>query len=236
MLTMEGIPLQRNLSDNPEAIRKRNNRAALREKRREDAFVNKYIQTKHPTIYTEVISVYKSFIDKYPGRADFTKTYYFRKWEEQNKPTVSQQPQLYVPYLPILSDLCSTTNERVEIIEEGQQPQQQEETVDQTAQQEETVDQTSQEEETVVQTIQQEENIQEPPQTAPQEETLQPESNNLFSGMSLDEMNIAAEEIVRAIQSDRDLMDIVENFDLPDSVWNNELTIPDYDLEGDLEW
>ena len=223
---MEGTPLQFGLSNNPEAIRKRNNRAALKEKRREDGFVNKYLQIKYPAIYTEAINMYKTFVDKYPGRADFTKTYYFRKWEEKNKPIVSQQSQLYVPYLPILSDLRSTTNEQVEIIEEGQQPQQQEETVDQTAQQEETV----------VQTTQQEENIQEAPQTPPQEETLQPESNNTFSGMSLDEMSIAVEEIVKALQSDSNVMDIVENFDLPDSVWNNELAIPDYVLEGDLDW
>ena len=243
---MEGTPLQFGLSNNPEAIRKRNNRAALKEKRREDGFVNKYIQIKYPAIYTEAINTYKTFVDKYPGRADFTKTYYFRKWEEKNKPIVRQQSQLYVPYLPILSDLRSTTNDQVEIIEEGQQPQQQEETVDQTVQQEETVDQTAQQEETVdqtakqeetvVQTTQQEENIQEAPQTPPQEETLQPESNNTFSGMTLDEMSIAVEEIVKALQSDSDVMDIVENFDLPDSVWNNELAIPDYVLEGDLDW
>ena len=62
------------------------------------------------------------------------------------------------------------------------------------------------------------------------------QSNDIFSGMSLNEMDIAAEEIVRALQSDRELMDIVENFDFPDGVWNNDLAVPDYVLESDMEW
>ena len=54
--------------------------------------------------------------------------------------------------------------------------------------------------------------------------------------MTLDEMSIAVEEIVKALQSDSEVMDIVKNFDLPDGVWDNELAIPDYVLEGDLDW
>ena len=223
---MEDSPLQQFLSDNPEAKRKKENRVALREKRREDAFVNKYLQIKHPAIYTEANNTYKSFAEKYPGRADLTKTYFFKKWEEQIKQTGTQkQHQLYVPFLPILSNLSNVTNERVEIVEEGQQSQ--EETVAQEA------PQTPPQE--APQTPPQEA-PQTPPQEAPQTPPQEPESNDNFSGMSLNDMDIAAEEIIRALQSDRELMDIVENFDLPQGVWDNELALPDYVLEGDLEW
>ena len=258
---MEGTPLTVGLSNNPEAIRKRNNRVALKEKRRQAGFINRYVQIKHPAIYTEAINIYQTFVDKYPGRADMTKTYYFKKWEEENKPRHIQSRQynnhsrLYVPHLPILSELPNNTNVRVEIIEEGEQQQeetvdqtvQQEETVDQTVQQEETVDQTVQQEETIDQTVQQEETVDQTTdqeetvdQTVQQEETVDQttdqESNDLCSGMTINEMSIAVEEIVKALQSDSDVMDIVENFDLPESVWNNELAIPDYILEGDLDW
>ena len=49
-------------------------------------------------------------------------------------------------------------------------------------------------------------------------------------------MSVAVDEMVRALQADQELMDLVENFDLPDHVWNNELAVPDYVLESDLEW
>ena len=201
MLTMADIPLNRNLSNNPEAVRKRNNRVALREKRRKESFVHEYVRTKYPDIYTEANSTYQTFVQKYPEKPDFTKVYYFRKWQEKNKPTDQQLSiptgqQLYIPHLPVLSrDLLNTTNDQQETLQEVQ-----------------------------------EETLQEGQQQSPQQ------NNDLFSGMSLDEMNIAAEEIVRALQSDQDLMDIVENFDLPDSVWDNELSIPDYVMETDLEW
>ena len=212
---MEGIQLQRTLSDDPEAVRKRKNRADLREKRRQDAFANKYIQIKHPNIYAKIKTTYKAFINKYPQSCDITKTYYFRKWEKQVR---QQQAQLYVPHLPILTDLHEATNARLEIAEEGLQCQEQ---IPQSPAQEETPQPPSQEE---------------TPQPPTHEETLHPQNNNLFSGMSLDDMEIAAQEIVRALESDQDLMDMVENFDPPDSVWCNELTIPDCVLEGDLEW
>ena len=234
MITMEDNPLQRYLTDNPEARRKRENRTTLREKRREDAFVNKYIQIKHPSIYTEANNMYKSFAEKYPGRADLTKTYFFKKWEGQIKSAgTQQQPQLYVPFLPILSDLSNATNPRVEIVDEGQQSQ--EETVVQEAPQTPPQEAPQTPPQEAPQTPPQEA-PQTPPQEAPQTPPQEPESNDNFSGMSLNDMNIAAEEIISAIQSDRELMDIVENFDLPQSVWDNELALPDYVLEGDLEW
>ena len=49
-------------------------------------------------------------------------------------------------------------------------------------------------------------------------------------------MEIAAEEIIRSLQSDRDLMDIIENFEFPEPLWNNDYDIPDYTLETELEW
>ena len=49
-------------------------------------------------------------------------------------------------------------------------------------------------------------------------------------------MSVAVEEIVKTLQSDRELMDIVESFDLPAGVWDNELSVPDYVLESDLDW
>ena len=224
ILMMEGIQLQRALSDDPDAVRKRKNRADLREKRRQDAFANKYIQIKHPNIYAKIKTTYKVFFDKYPQSCDITKTYYFRKWEKQVR---QQQVQLYAPHLPILADLHEATNPRLEIVEEGLQCQEQ---IPQSPAQEETPQPPAQEE------IPQPPSQEETPQPPTHEETLHPQNNNLFSGMSLDDMEIAAQEIVRALESEQDLMDMVENFDLPDSVWCNELTIPDYVLEGDLEW
>ena len=79
-----------------------------------------------------------------------------------------------------------------------------------------------------------EETAQEHPQIPSQE--TRPENNTLCSGMTLEEMALAAEEIVQTLQSDAELMDIVEKLDLPESVWNNELSIPDYVLEEELEW
>ena len=256
MVTMEGTT-PKHLCNSSEAIRKRKNRVVLKEKRREDTFVNRYVQIKYPDIYTEIIAVYKSLADNYPGRADLTKTYFFKKWQGENNQTVTQQQlplpstvsqeqqpqsstvtqqqqpqispnkqhqsQLYVPYLPIL--------ERVEIMEEGQQNQ--EETVQEPPQipsHEETVQEPPQ--------IPSQEPPQIPSQETPQipSQETRPESNDLFSGMTLEEMNIAAEEIVQSLQSDREVMDIVKNFDLPEGVWNNELSIPDYVLEEELEW
>ena len=89
------------------------------------------------------------------------------------------------------------------------------------------------------QTKQSPEEVVQPQQTeeiAQDQSREETQSNDIFSGMSLNEMDIAAEEIVRALQSDRELMDIVENFDFPDGVWNNDLAVPDYVLESDMEW
>ena len=144
--------------------------------------------------------------------------------------------KLYVPYLPILSNIRENTHDQTEIIQEGQQtiPQQSQERTQQVL---EETEQLLEETQQFLKEIQQTE-----------EETLQnnndlPELNNLeigaeqiISGMSLSDMEISVQEIVKALQNDHELMDIVEKFDLPNSVWDNELAISDYILEDDLEW
>ena len=59
---------------------------------------------------------------------------------------------------------------------------------------------------------------------------------DLTAGLTLNEMAMAVEDLTKALQSDAELMDIIESFDLPDSVWDNELTIPNYIDEGELFW
>ena len=84
MVTMEGTT-PKHLCNSSEAIRKRKNRVVLKEKRREDTFVNRYVQIKYPDIYTEIIAVYKSLADNYPGRADLTKTFFFQEMARGNQ-------------------------------------------------------------------------------------------------------------------------------------------------------
>ena len=207
------------LNNASQKTRKRNNKNLLKEKRREDKFVSRYIQIKYPDIHNEAISSYKSLVDKYPGRADITKTYFFKKWESKNQ---RKEPQMYVPYLPILRELPETT--RAEIVEEGQQQeeigeegQQQEEIGEEGQQQEEIVEEGQQQEEIgeegQQQEIVEEGQQQESPQTPPQED--------FCSTMTIDQMSIAVEEIVKTLQSDREVMDIVESFDLPPGVFTN---------------
>ena len=347
------------LSNNSEAIRKRNNRRDLKERRRKHTFVNNYVETKYPHIYVEISGLYENLADKYPGRADLSKTYFFKKWQRETKqPVNQQQPQasivnqqpqasivnqqqpqastvnqqqpqastvnqqqpqasivnqqqpqasivnqqrqastvnqqqpqtsivnqqpqasivnqqqpqtsivnqqpqasivnqqqpqasivnqqpqassvnqqqpkvpigtqqqtqishsnqqhipLYVPFLPVL--------DRMENIEEGQGPPKIPR-----------IEETAQEPPKIPRL---EETAQEPPQIPHVEET-RPENNTLCSGITLEEMFVAAEEIVQTLQRETELMDIVEKLDLPESVWNNELSMPDYVLEEDLEW
>ena len=319
------------LSNNSEAIRKRNNRRDLKERRRKHTFVNNYVETKYPHIYVEISGLYENLADKYPGRADLSKTYFFKKWRRETKqPVNQQQPQasivnqqpqasivnqqqpqastvnqqqpqastvnqqqpqasivnqqqpqasivnqqpqasivnqqqpqtsivnqqpqasivnhqqpqassvnqqqpkvpigtqqqtqishsnqqhipLYVPFLPVL--------DRMENIEEGQGPPKIPR-----------IEETAQEPPKIPRL---EETAQEPPQIPHVEET-RPENNTLCSGITLEEMFVAAEEIVQTLQRETELMDIVEKLDLPESVWNNELSMPDYVLEEDLEW
>ena len=247
------------LNNTSEAVRKRNIKKTLKEKRKEEKFLSRYIEIKHPDIHKEANNLYKSLVDKYPGRADITKTYFFKKWESKNQ---RKEPQLYVPFLPVLSELPETTcvetdeegqqqeeideegQQQEEIDEEGQQQEeideegQQQEEIDEEGQQQEEIDEEGQQQEEIDEEGQQQEEIdeegqqQESPQTPPQEGILE----DFGPTMTINEMNIAVEEIIKALRSDSEVMDIVENFDLPAGVWDNELSIPDYILEDDLEW
>ena len=224
---MATIPKISKLSNDSQAVRKRINWKNLKEKRRVDSFVCKYIQLKHPDIYAQIKDVYKAFVDRYPSRCDFTKTYFFKKREKQ----INMQPsKLYMPHLPILMMINQASESpRKEIPAEStsETPPREEipaESTSETPPREEIPAESTSE-------------------TPPREEILaenmcetSPPVENLCSGMSLNDMSIAAEEIIRSIQSDRDLMDIVENFDLPAGVWRNDLVLPDYVLESDMDW
>ena len=161
--------------------------------------------------------------------------------------SAKNQYTLYVPHLPILTSINGISDKEVavETIQEGEQTRRSPENVQQILNEtQESLEQTeqflaelAQNEEN--QTKQSREEVVQPQQTeeiAQDQSREETQSNDIFSGMSLNEMDIAAEEIVRALQSDRELMDIVENFDFPDGVWNNDLAVPDYVLESDMEW
>ena len=230
------IQLSRKLSTNESAVRRRQHRLVEKEKKRRSSFVHEYVRTKYPNIFNEANHMYQTLMDKYPQKYDFTKLYYFKKWQEKID---QSRTDVYVPHLPILlppEDLCAMLAERGEEPGQHQSPQQEQEESDQRQpdqQEEQQSPQQEQEESDQRQPDQQEE------QQSPQQGQEEPQTGvqgGLFSGMSIDEMSIAAEEIVKSLQSDRELMDIVENFDLPAGVWDNELAIPDYVLESDLEW
>ena len=116
------MPLSRELSTNKSAVQKRQYRAVQKEKRR-TYFIHEYVRTKYPNIYNEGNAMYQTFMEKYPQKADFTKLYYFKKWQKKMDESRSQ---LYVPHLPILfplEDLCHNQQEEPD----QQQPEQQEE-------------------------------------------------------------------------------------------------------------
>ena len=262
------------LDNSSRGIRRRANSKKLKEKRREDSFVNKYIQLKYPEIYSEIKVSYNMFAEKYPSRCDLTKTYFFQKWKKQIN---MEQSKLYVPHLPILSKTkhlsktrhgettSSQPSPQSEHVSEtsAPQPSPQSEHVSETSApqqspQSEHVSETSApqpspqsehvSETSAPQPSPQSEHVSETsaPQPSPQSEHVsetsapqqspQPQLEDPCMGMTLDEMTIAAEEIIRSLQSDRDLMDIVENFEFPEPTWNNDLVITDYVLETDEDW
>ena len=240
------IPLSRELSMNNGAVQKRRYRVVQKEKRRRECFIHEYLRTKYPNIFNEANDVYQTFVEKYPQKNDFTKLYYFKKWQ---KKIDESRTQLYVPHLPILFPREDLYLRQQEEPGQQQQPPQQEQQVEQPLQQEEPGQQQQppQQEQQVEQPQQQEEPGQQQ-QHPQQEEQVEQESHHTeelqmgvqndlhYTGMSIGEMSLAVDELVKALQSDRELMDIVEGFDLPDGVWDNELAIPDYVLESDLEW
>ena len=240
-------------------IRRRANSKKLKEKRREDSFVNKYIQLKYPEIYSEIKVAYNMFAEKYPSRCDLTKTYFFQKWQKRIN---MEQSKLYVPHLPILTKekhLSKTRHEETTSSQPSPQPEHVSETsASQPSPQPEHVSETSApqpspqpehvSETSAPQPSPQPEHVSETsvPQPSPQPEHVsetsaphpspQPQLQDPCMGMTLDEMAIAAEEIIRSLQSDRDLMEIVENFEFPEATWNNDLVIADYVVETDEDW
>ena len=245
------------LNMSAQAVQKRNYRVVQREKRRRSFFIHDYIRTKYPYLFTEANAMYQQFVDKYPGKADFTKSYYFKKWQrEMDKPN----NPLMIPHLPILmsSDILqqTTTKQPPEVQQQPPEVQQQQPEVQQQQsevqqQQSEVQQQPPEVQQQPPEVQQQQPEVQQQPpevQQQPPEVQQQPpevqqtvevqttESDQLITGMSLNEMSLAVEQIVNALQSDRELMDIVEELDLPDAVWDNELAIPDYLLETELHW
>ena len=217
--------ITRELSQNPQAVQKRNYRTLQREKRRRSFFIHDYVRTKHPDIFNQANEMYQYFMDKYPTRADFTKLYYLKKWQKKMDESRSH---LFLPHLPILTSpdaLQRAATSHQQSLSE-QEPGEQSPSEQQRGEQQ-PGEQTPSEQEPLL-----EERI----EVIQSDVQNTQEANHEFTGMSLDEMSLAVEEIVKALQSDRELMDIVEGFDLPDSVWQNELSIPDYVLETELEW
>ena len=199
--TNEMFP-KRNMS--AQAIRKWEYRQVERERKRERTFISAYLEIKYPDTYKEIKGAYKEAVDRYPGSADITKTYHFRKWSNQ---ILGNRRGLMTPQLPILTPLA-TLQPSPETQPSESEP---------------------------------------PPETQPSESEPPPEiqdqppvptetRSNVVSGLTLQEMEITASEVVKALQNDRELMDLIESFDIPDGVWNNELAVPDYVLQSDLEW
>ena len=233
-----------------QAVQKRNYRVIQREKRRRSFFIHDYIRTKYPHLFTEANAMYQQFVDKYPGKADFTKSYYLKKWQREMDKTNNP---LMIPHLPILmsSDILqqTTTNHPPKVQQQPPEVQQQPPEVQQQSpevqQQSPEVQQQAPEVQQQTPEVQQQspevqqqapEVQQRPPEVQQTVEVQTTELDELTTGMSLDEMSLAVEQIVNALQSDRELMDIVEELDLPDAVWDNELAIPDYLLETELDW
>ena len=214
----------------PAAIQKRNYRVAEKEKRRRSTFIHQYMRIKHPKLFNEANAAYLELSDKYPGKSDLTKTYYFRKWESAMLKT--QNSQLMVPHLPVLmsSERLQQTaiNEQVQAIEVQHHEVHEEQAAE--VQHYEV----HEEQATEVQHHEVPEEQLTEVQSTVEVQTTEP--LDLTCGLSLDEMSRNVEELVKALQADQDLMDLVEGFDLPEAVWNNELAVPDYALESDLEW
>ena len=225
------IPFSRELSQNVRAIQKRNYHTVQREKRRRTFFIHDYIRTKYPGIYTEANGMYQMFVDKYPHKADFTKTYYFRKWQ---KSMDQRKSTLMMPHLPILTSLQQlTTGQEEQVQQPEEQVQQSEEQVQQPEEQVQQPEEQVQQPEEQVQ--QPEEQVQQPKEQVREEVSqsgVQIQSDQ-FPQMSLEEINRAVQHIVEFLQND-ELEDIL--LDLPEDVWQNELRTPDYVLEDELEW
>ena len=202
------------------AIEKRNYRVVQKEKRRRSFFIHDYIRIKYPELFNEANGMYLQFSDKYPNRPDLTKTYYFKKWKAEME---KSENVLMVPHLAVLTpvDLLQQTVPK----QQAQSPEVQPAEVHPPEAQSPEV-QPAEVHPPEAQPLQVQQTV----------EVQTTDPNDLTTGMTLNEMSLEVEQLVNALQSDRELMDIVEGFDLPDAVWDNELSIPDYILESELEW
>ena len=235
------IPMVKSKSNNPINIVKKENRKKLKEKRRQESFAKRYVELMYPALYTEIKESYTMFAKKYPSRCDLTKTYFFKKWE---KSVIPKQSNIFVPHLPVLINQNQLKNPQLnkspsppqEVNNESPSPPQEVNNESPSPPQEVNNESPS---------PPQEVNNENP--SPPQEvdiEVPQPRQDLNIQNqpqidqpiMTLDEMAIAAEEIINALQSDRNFMDIVEGFDFPEATWNNDLIISDYVLETDADW
>ena len=240
-------------------IRKKEARKKLKEKRREEAFVKRYVELMYPTLYDEIKETYAKFVKKYPSRCDITKTYYFKKWE---KSVVPNQSIIFVPHLPVLTKLNQIRKSSPSQDNNLQDPPLQEnrEENPSASQDNNLQDPPLQENREENPSASQDNNLQDPPLQENSIENPTPSQENNSENppmlsplprqdinnqslspidlplMTIDQMTIAAEEIINSLQSDKELMDIVEGLDLPQAVWDNELSIPDYVLENELNW
>ena len=193
-----------------------------KERKREAYFVSEYVQLKHPQIYQEIKESYKQFVQRYPSRSDFTKTYFFKKWQKQLS---MEKSKLYLPHLPILTSKrqLSTKEKTTASSPQSSQP---------SPQQPQPSPQQPQP------SPQQPQSSPQQPQPSPQQPQPLPQIqiDPPVLAMSLEDMEIAAEEIIRSLQSDRGLMDIVENFEFPEPTWNPDFNVTDYVLETDEDW
>ena len=71
------------LSQSKRAISARLWRVSRREKRRLSVFVNDYVRIKYGNIYNECNQFYQTLSEKYPGKADLTKSKEFKKWKKE---------------------------------------------------------------------------------------------------------------------------------------------------------
>ena len=215
-----------------QAIEKRNYRVVQREKRRRAIFIHDYMRVKYPELFNEANGMYLQFSDKYPGKADLTKTYYFKKWKAQME---KSENVLMMPHLPILmsADLLQQSVPKQQVQSPEVQPP---EVQPPEVQPPEVQSPEVQSPEVRIQPPEVQSPEVQPPEVQQTVQVQTTDTDDLTAGMTLNEMSLAVDQLVNALQSDRELMDLVEGFDLPDAVWDNELSIPDYILESELEW
>ena len=204
------------LDDTAKARRRRVLYKERKERKREAYFVSEYVQLKYPQIYREIKESYKQFVERYPSRSDFTKTSFFRKWQKQ---LGRGKSNLYLPHLPILTSKRQLSTKEKTTSSSPQQQQPSPQQPQPSPQQPQPSPQQPQPSPQQPQpSLQQPQPSPQQPQPSPQQpqpspqqpqpSPQQPQPSPQILPMSLEDMNIAAEEIIRSLQSDRGLMDI----------------------------